>query len=606
MPKKYSIIINFLIILLFLYGCNTKKNKKNIKEKTKIDSLIKQWDSLPLPEQEKKYDSVLQNKTDMTPAAKAKLMFDLSNIYLDTDQSKKAEEILIKLIPIYTRLKNKEMLGKVYINLAIAYGDLEKKDQQLSAINKGIEIAKEIHSERLESRAYSEMSRIFYISGDYNKSLQFLKHVLKLQQKQKDSLGIAASYQNMAVISAENNNNDQAIKYLLKALEINNQINDIPGKAIIYNNLGALYLDNKPNFKKAIDYLNKAIVLKKKFGIPIDDEYHNLAKVYFLQKDYKKAEKYYWLAYRNSKPSKDKKTIIQSLLKLAMKEKDLKKIARMHQMEDSILVLMEKEKSKEQVRLLEKNYKLNLEKIKLSTKNKELKKNLYLYWLGVLLLLFVGIMFSLIYINKSLKLQKEKLVLEQKLLRAQLKPHFIFNSLAALQKTLIFDSPMKAITYLSKFANLIRKNFDFINKGEITLEDEIMLLKDYAEMQKVRMEKNFELVFDIDAKIDTKKTTIPPLLLQPLVENSIEHGFSKITYTGKIIIKIFIQKNKLCFEIKDNGIMKRNNSNEKREHALEILKKRLDFFNKKTLSNFKIISNPEGTRVSFCIDKKYN
>jgi len=153
---------------------------------------------------------------------------------------------------------------------------------------------------------------------------------------------------------------------------------------------------------------------------------------------------------------------------------------------------------------------------------------------------------------------------------------------------------------------LIRNNFEVINKGEILLSDEINLLKDYADMHRARMEKDFDLIFDIAPDINPELTKIPPLLLQPLIENSIEHGLTSNQVKGKIIIRITRNKGKICFEIIDNGSnfsqkSKLNTQND-REHALDILKKRLKIFNKDGKDKFTIGPLENGTRVYFCID----
>ena len=599
---KYFFIVS---IFIFLSSCSYHNKQVQQAREINIDSLIQSIDTLAFDTQIKKYDSILKAYPDIPLSYKAKLLFNKANSLENIYKSEEALKIFKQLIPIYKQLKYKDNLGKVYINLGIVYGDLERKSEQLEALNKGLEIAKEIGSTRVESRAYSELAHLFYNSKDYDKSLHFLNKVLQIQKKEKDSIGMASTFQNMGIISAKKKNLDQAIDYTLKALDIDKKINDKQGMAVNYNNLGALYL-NQDKKSKAIDYFKKAIEIEKKYGLKINEEYHNLAQVYLKDKNYEKAEYYYWKAYENSLKDEKKRITIAALLELAMQQKDVDKIRKFHKIEDSLLVLIEQKKSADQVKLLEKNYKLNLEKTKLSIKAKKLQKNIYLYWFGVLFLVFVGIISGLIYMNKALKLQKEKLVLEQKLLRAQLKPHFIFNSLSALQKTLIFESPMKTLTYLSKFANLIRNNFEVINKGEILLSDEINLLKDYADMHRARMEKDFDLIFDIAPDINPELTKIPPLLLQPLIENSIEHGLTSNQVKGKIIIKITRNKNKICFEIIDNGsnFRKKTKPNTKniREHALDILKKRLKIFNKDGKDKFTIGPLENGTRVYFCID----
>jgi LytS/YehU family sensor histidine kinase len=178
-------------------------------------------------------------------------------------------------------------------------------------------------------------------------------------------------------------------------------------------------------------------------------------------------------------------------------------------------------------------------------------------------------------------------------------PHFIFNTLSAIQNTLLDNEPIKLAIYISKFALLIRQNFDFVNKKTISLSDEIDALKNYMDMQNLRFNNRFDYEINISNAINISKTEIPPLLIQPFIENAIEHGFRNKTEKGIIIINISKKEKYICYEIIDNGkgysITKINS----RTHAIDIFKKRLKLIDTKDKKTFSISSSTNGTIIKF-------
>ena len=151
-----------------------------------------------------------------------------------------------------------------------------------------------------------------------------------------------------------------------------------------------------------------------------------------------------------------------------------------------------------------------------------------IFGLGLFSLL-VGIV--LFVRKRELKKQAKKLQAEKKLadfelhaLRSQMNPHFVFNSLNAIQYFITKNEIELSEKYLVKFAKLIRMFFDFSREKEITLQEEIKLLKGYLEIEKMRFGKDFKYQFNVDKTLNLSENTIPTMLLQPIVENAVNHG----------------------------------------------------------------------------------
>jgi ligand-binding sensor domain-containing protein len=144
--------------------------------------------------------------------------------------------------------------------------------------------------------------------------------------------------------------------------------------------------------------------------------------------------------------------------------------------------------------------------------------------------------------------------LELKALRAQMNPHFIFNSLNSIQDFVLNNEGNLAAKYLSKFARLIRLILDISEQTFVTIHSKIEFLKLYTELEALRMNNSFDYSFEIDPEID-QEALIPTLLIQPHIENAIWHGLQY--KTGKKTLSIVMQKTNdqmIKVEIEDNGV----------------------------------------------------
>jgi hypothetical protein len=171
---------------------------------------------------------------------------------------------------------------------------------------------------------------------------------------------------------------------------------------------------------------------------------------------------------------------------------------------------------------------------------------------GVLLITLLIILLGIQ--RKRFRSDRKALVLEQKLLRSQMNPHFIFNSLYSIQNFIVTEKPDKASIYLSKFAKLVRNILDNSTEEFVVLEKEISTIENYLELQKVRYAGKFDYHIDIDNDIDIDIVRIPPMLAQPFIENAIEHGIKHRETPGHIDIRFSLKDHTLIFEVEDDGV----------------------------------------------------
>lgn len=326
--------------------------------------------------------------------------------------------------------------------------------------------------------------------------------------------------------------------------------------------------------------------------------------MYLKRKELKNAKNYYSqaLVIENKKNNTTLKlTLNNKLLEIALKEKDFKKALLYQQKRDSLYSLQTKIDLEEKLILVENQYKLSakendLKQIKyINTKN-----NILLISIASFLLLLSLFLFQRIK-NKSLKNEKERIDLEQKILRSQMNPHFIFNVLSAIQNSLLDNEPLKSATYLSQFAQLIRQNFDFIDKKTVLLRDEVNMLQNYVETQKIRFKDKFDFKMNISDDIDINQLKIPPLFLQPFVENSIEHGFKNKKGKGLITITIKEKNESVFYIIEDNGKGFSTKNKDNKLHAVDVFLRRLKLLGNDDEKTFSIKSSTKGTTVKFAI-----
>lgn len=181
--------------------------------------------------------------------------------------------------------------------------------------------------------------------------------------------------------------------------------------------------------------------------------------------------------------------------------------------------------------------------------------------MGLLFLAITGVIVAII-IRRIRKREEEKTAtskriseLEQLSRKAQMNPHFIFNSLNSIQQYVMDADVMGANKFISGFSRLIRQTLDFSSKPEISLEEELDYLTNYLEIEKTRLENAFSWRLSIDAAVDPAEYYIPPMILQPFVENSVRHGLRWRRDTNAVVtITVKREGTHLICVLEDNGV----------------------------------------------------
>jgi tetratricopeptide (TPR) repeat protein len=250
------------------------------------------------------------------------------------------------------------------------------------------------------------------------------------------------------------------------------------------------------------------------------------------------------------------------------------------------------------------------------------QRNYYLFGGALLLLIVIAIISIIIYKRKRDKEQlttdfkKQLAQAETKALRAQMNPHFIFNSLNSINSFVMDQKHEIASEYLIKFSKLIRLILDNSRNETISLEKELETLKLYVLLESARFDNKFKCVYNIAEDVNTNSIIIPPMLLQPFVENAIWHGLMQKKEEGTITVEIKKQDEEfLNISISDNGIGRekaaelKSKSATHKSHGLKVTSQRIEMMNKLNSSGAHVNvidlkdeqGNATGTRVELII-----
>jgi LytS/YehU family sensor histidine kinase len=217
--------------------------------------------------------------------------------------------------------------------------------------------------------------------------------------------------------------------------------------------------------------------------------------------------------------------------------------------------------------------------------------------------------------------QVEKEDLEKRALRLQMNPHFLFNALESISGFVLQSQPKEAVGYLQRFAKLMRLTLQSAQKSWIPLADEWHLLEHYIALEQVRFNHSFEVVWEPDASLDPEELGIPPMVLQPVVENAILHGLRPLAQGGILRIRWEkVDENRLAITVEDNGVGRqaagqavRTDETRHRSAATSLLVARLDHLAQQfgpgigwtTTDLIHPDGSPAGTRVTLVVPVEY-
>ncbi len=511
--------------------------------------------------------------------------------------------------------------------------DYRKKDLNRTALDynqEALALAETVENPDLGLRrsiavSHNSMGNIYLLLKQYDLAIQQFIQSQKIEKSINNRLGLAINNQNIGFAKEQHGLLDEALMHYRSSQAINNAINNRIGQVICYGSMArvlikqrkpleaikiieenlpkAIDLNNKDylstqyiylgwantqigNFAKAEKNLLKGLKIAQEFEITpaISEGYTHLSELAAKKKDYKSSLMYYKLSEEFDEKISDERTT---------------------QYVNDLIIKYDSEKKNNQIKELANENELA---------NLRLRKNTNIGLISLIALLLLVAVLYFLYRQRLLKNEKRVLSLEQDMLRVQMNPHFIFNALNSIKLYIINNEQKHAVHYLNKFSKLIRKILDASSVKETSLAEELETMNLYMSIENIRFSNEIAHEIHVDPSIQLDTIKVPPLVLQPFLENAIWHGLSSKKGEKKITITVNQPEDEFIeINIEDNGIgriesakIKSNKVINRKSVGIDLTRERLANFVKKFQNTFSLTykdlvddrDNALGTRLT--------
>ncbi|PWL40508.1 sensor histidine kinase [Flagellimonas aquimarina] len=549
--------------------------------------------------------------------------------YRNISQFKNAADLHQQALEISEKANNIELEVLSLNMLGVVYRRTDAIKTALDYNQKALELAEQVenpshHIKRSINVSLNCIGLLYRSLEQYDLAITQFKRALKFEEELGNKLGLAINHQNIGGCLEEKGDLEGALENFRKSLAYNEEINSDFGRVLCKNSLAQIYLKQdmpyaalvllEPlheqsksigdflvtsavfintgwahtklgNFNKAGRFIQDGLEMAQNHNMPSNVlyGYQKLSDFERERGNYKKAYEYYKKAdeYDN----------------------EISSATNFRYMND-VIVRYEADKKNNQISVLAKENEI----VRL-----RLRKNQTTLLVSALIVGLISSILYILYRQYQSKNEKRVLTLEQNMLRSQMNPHFLFNSLNSIKLYIINNEQKNAVHYLNKFSKLIRKILEASSVKEITLAEELETIELYMNIENIRFSNEIDFKISMDSNINPDSIKMPSLALQPFLENSLWHGLSP--KEGEKIIHLNIKKknrNHVSIEIEDNGVgrgaaqtNKENRVLKRKSVGIRITKERLANFSKDYQNNFEVDivdlfdenGNPRGTKV---------
>lgn len=515
---------------------------------------------------------------------------NLAAIYRETGDFTQALDFYMKSLKIVDTIDDPKQRGILLGNIGNIYLDIEKREKAISYYKKAIDLFQPISYKMGMAINNNNIGAAWFQLEDYDNALHHYQIASALYDSLDDIRGIALINNNIGFSYKRKGLTSLALPYLKKSLELQRELGAEIGFVKSLSNLGSIYTE-LGDYDSAVYYLDSAQVIAVAIGslkvLELNAAYYT--ELYVAQG--KDKEALHW--FRKHKVFSDSSLSAQSNRLLT--EMNTKYETTQKEKEISLL------RKENEIHALEK------------------AKDEQFYFFVILSLLFVVILIYAVFSIRNSKNAKKMTEFERIALRAQMKPHFIFNALSSIQ-TFVLESDVKnADRYISKFARLIRMILETSKMNTILLEDELQMLRLYMDIEKMRLEDKFDYSIEVNPSINTKGVLISSMLLQPFIENAIWHGISPKDGKGKLLISVEQDESCIKCMIEDDGVGRIHASEQNKlpghkSMGMDITQKRLSLLHRKkrlkkqhfVVEDIMKSGLAAGTRIIICIPFETN
>ncbi|MFS4416137.1 tetratricopeptide repeat protein [Maribacter sp. 2307ULW6-5] len=469
-------------------------------------------------------------------------------------------------------------------SIANIYKLLEQYDLAIEKYRESIALDQELNNKLGLAINHQNLGECYEAQGLLDEALENYDQSLAFNEQIDSEKGRVICYYSIAHVYVHQGRTQEALSLLRTSLEKAKTLGDQKIMATVLTNLGWTYL-NIGEYAQAEAELTKALELSKTYHFPSEMAEANkfLSELWIKQDNYQKGMAFY-KEYKNFEEETNNNLnlrYVNDMIQRYESEKRASQIERLAQENESV--------------------------------RQRLRKNQTMLLVsGIGILLIAGILYIL-YRQYQLNSEKKLLTLEQTMLRSQMNPHFLFNSLNSIKLYIINNEQKNAVHYLNKFSKLVRKILEASSQREISLAEELETIALYMNIENIRFNDEINFTITVDDAIDVHQIKIPSLILQPFLENALWHGLSSKEGEKRIALVVEPgEKGFINIGITDNGVgrdqaerIKQNKVLKRKSVGIDITKERLANFSKDFLNSFAVEiidlydgnNAPEGTRI---------
>lgn len=636
--RIYPIKLLFLILGLLVFTEGRSQDISSAFKKT-VDSVItiqpKTYMGLETILGSHQRDTILMRYLAETAAkqryliGQAYALNHLGRRYRNLSQYSKALALHHRALEVATEANSLEFRVFSLNMLSVSFRRTDAIKSALDYSQEALELAESVKEpstgiKRSINVSLNNIGNIYRTLEQYDIAIEKFEESLELDEELGNKLGLAINHQNIGECYEAQGRLDEALQSHRIALAYNEEIDSDRGRIICKNSIAHVYVhQDKPQeafdilesqltaaenlgdieiltsvqinigltliflnrLEEARSYLLKSLELGQKYNLPsaMSEASAYLSNLWVVKGNFEKGLEYY---------------------KRYQKYDDEISNDRNKRYVTDVITRYDSEKKNNEIAVLAKENELI---------TMELKKNKTVLLIsGIALALLAGI-FYILYRQYQLNNEKKVLTLEQSMLRSQMNPHFLFNSLNSIKLYIINNEQKNAVYYLNKFSKLIRKILEASSLKEIPLAEELETVELYMNIENIRFSNEINFETTVQEDVDTHVIKIPSLILQPFLENAIWHGLSSKEGDKNVALDISRGENDyIHIAITDNGIgraaaekIKQGKVLKRKSVGIAITKERLANFAKDYQNSFNVEmvdlyddeGNATGTRV---------
>lgn len=479
-------------------------------------------------------------------------------------------------LKMYGKMADSLDIGVSYCNIGLVYGHLPDTRKALEYQFKSLAISRAVGDVVDEEKVLGNIGNYYNTLQLQDSAIFYYRQSMTVASQRDFQPGVASALVNLAAVYNQLGRFDTARNYGRQALALFKVLGNKTGSADVLNQLGAVSLHSRTGVRQAEDYFRQAVAIgEQTHSLNIEsDSWEGLSEALEKQGRYAEA----LAAYRRYTGIRD--STLNDEKKQAMTRREFQYT--FDRQKDSVQAIQHAEEARHAAEVT----------------RQKLVRNVVLTG-AAFLLLFAFVAFWLYNRRRTAEFRAGVADTEMKALRAQLNPHFIFNSLNSIGHYMRTHEIDAAERYLAQFGRLMRDILENSEHREISLGRDLEALQLYLEIERTRLRGKFTWSVAVDPTLDAGNVLVPPLLLQPFVENSIWHGIAAKDGPGHIRIAVERLEDQLRLIVEDDGVglnAGTADSPERRSFGLKITQSRIDIL-ARGRSRVQIQPLSQGTRV---------